>query len=355
MKNKILYVLTIIACIGVSTCITFVVVENKFKQVKIEQNKVITEVSIKEENTIKSSVEKIKDAVIYVETSYSFTNVTGGGTGFVYKVDDKYGYILTCHHVIDKTSAVNVVNNAGQTVEATILGSDELADIAVLRVSKDFVMSVAEVGDSSKLEIGDTIFSIGSPVNKEYMGSVTKGILSGKDRIVKIDEYRMDVLQTDAAINPGNSGGPIVNINGEVVGISSLKLVKDEIEGMGFAIPIEVAMAGVSQLEKGEAIIRPVLGIELIDASSTYSLYLHHINIDVNYGTVIVGLEEGYPAIKSGLQKGDVIIAIDGTTVEDSSHLRYVLCKHNINDKIKLTVMRGKDKMDFELILDKTV
>ena len=355
MKNKILYILTIIVCICVSTGITFIIVENKFKQLEIGQNKIITEVSIKEENTIKASVEKIKDAVIYVETSYSFTNVTGGGTGFVYKVDDEYGYILTCHHVIDKTSNVKVVNNAGQTVEATILGSDELADIAVLRVPKDFVMSVAEIGDSSKLEIGDTIFSIGSPVNKEYMGTVTKGILSGKDRTVKIDKYRMDVLQTDAAINPGNSGGPIVNINGEVVGIASLKLVKDEIEGMGFAIPIEVAISGSVQLEKGEAMIRPVLGVELIDASSTYSLYLHHINIDVNYGAVVVGLEDNYPASKAGLQKGDVIIEMDGVEIEDSSHLRYVLCKHNINDKIKLTVMRGKTKKEIELILDKTV
>lgn len=354
MKKKILYILTFIFGVGISTVITFIVVENKFNQLKIEQNKIITEVSIKEENTIKESVEKIKDAVIYVETSYSFTNIKGGGTGFVYKVDDEYGYILTCHHVIEKTSSVKVINNAGQTVEATILGSDEFADIAVLRVSKDFVMSVAEIGDSSKLDIGDTVFSIGSPVNKNYMGTVTKGILSGKDRTIKSDTYRMDVLQTDAAINPGNSGGPLVNVNGQVVGIASLKLVKDEIEGMGFAIPIEVAMAGIPQLEKGEPIIRPVIGVELIDASSTYSLYLHQINVYVNYGAVVASVEDDYPAAKAGLQKGDVIIDIDGTTIEDSSHLRYVLCKHSVNDKIKVTVMRGKEKKEFELILDKT-
>lgn len=354
MKKKLLYVFTICLVIGLNVGITYVMVENRFSKLKVEQDKVITEVSITEENTIKASIDKVKDAVVYIETSYSFTASKGSGTGFVYKVDDDYGYILTCYHVVDEASKISIVNNDGQIVEATVLGVDEASDVAVLRISKDAVMSVAEIGDSSKLEIGDTIFSVGSPLGQEYMGTVTKGIVSGKNRTVKPGNYRMDVLQTDAAINPGNSGGPIVNINGEVVGIASSKLVEETIEGMGFAIPIEVAISGISQLEQGKAVIRPVLGTELIDASSTYSLYLHHIDINVDYGAVVVGLEDGYPASKAGLQEGDVIIGMDGIKIEDSSHLRYILYKHNVNDKVKLTIMRGKTEKEIELTLDKT-
>lgn len=359
MKNKIFYIITIIFCIGISSGITYFVVEDKFKQIEIDQNKTITEVNIKEENTIKPAVEKIKDSVILVETYYNERGI-GSGTGFIYKTDDKYGYILTCHHVIAGSNRVIVTNNDGQTVDATVLGSDEFADIAVLRIDKDAVMSVAEIGSSANLEIGDTLFSIGSPLGEEYMGTVTRGILSGKDRTVSVDlssgSFRMDVLQTDAAINPGNSGGPLVNINGEVVGVISLKLAEEAIEGMGFAIPIEVVMSATSQLEKGEAMIRPVIGVELIDVTSTYGLYLYKINLDssIKNGVVVTKVEEGYPASKVGLQKGDVIVEIDGNKIEDFSHFRYILYKYNINDTIKLTVMRGSKEMTFDLKLEKT-
>lgn len=355
MKNKIGYIVTIICCMTLSSIFTLFIVDYKLDKLDIEEEKTITTINISEENTIKSSVDKIYDSVVLIET-YVDNQSLGSGTGFVYKEDEKFGYIMTNHHVIEAAKTVKVTNNAGLETEAIVLGSDEYADIAILKVSKESVMKVAQIGKTEVAEIGDTLFAIGSPLGSSYMGTVTKGILSGKDRMVDTGNYRMEVLQTDAAINPGNSGGPLVNVNGEVIGVISLKLVQDEIEGMGFAIPIELAMAYAPQLEKGEKIERPVIGVELIDVTSTYSLYLNRIYLDpiVEYGSVVVGVEDGYPASIAGLEKGDVIIAIDGEKIEDSSHLRYVLYKYEVGDKIKLKIIRDDKEFEKELVLDKT-
>ena len=199
------------------------------------------------ENSIALSVEKAYDGVVTV-VSYKNNQKISTGSGFVYKKDDKVGYIMTNNHVVDGADKVEVVMSNNETVEATILGKETYSDIAVLSINKDKVLSVLEIGDNSKMKLGDTVFTIGAPMGLEYSGTVTKGILSGKDRMVEVSfsgstsDYYMKVLQTDAAISPGNSGGPLLDVNGAVIGINSLKLVKDEVEGMGFAIPIEDAL-----------------------------------------------------------------------------------------------------------------
>lgn len=358
MKNKLFYVITIFICLFFNSILTFVIVDYKIDKLDLNKEKVVKEVSIVEENTIKESVSKVYDSTVLVET-YVGSRLIGSGTGFVYKTDDKYGYIMTNHHVIETAKSIKVTNTAGVVAEATLLGSDEYADIAVLQVDLNFVVSTAEIGKAVDMEIGDTVFTIGSPLGSEYMGTVTKGILSGKDRTVSVSlnsgAYRMEVLQTDAAVNPGNSGGPLVNVNGEVIGIISLKLVENEIEGMGFAIPIEIAMNYAPSLEKGEDIKRPVIGVELADVDNTYSLYLNKVYLDdnISYGSVILKVEDGYPAATAGLKKGDVIIAIDDNKIEDSSHLRYLLYKYEIGSKIKLKVIRDGKQIEIELTLDK--
>ena len=360
MKNKIIYVLIIIGCMGLSMYGTIFIMDYKLDHNKCNcENTSIKNVSVVEENTLKSSIDKVYDSVVYVGTYYR-SDLAGSGTGFVYKTDDEYGYVLTNHHVISGNYSVKVTNNDGQTVDATVLGSDEFADIAVLRIPVDAVIGVASIGESSLLNIGDTVFVVGSPLGSKYMGTVTKGILSGKDRLVNVQVssgyYVMNVLQTDAAVNPGNSGGPLVNINGEVIGIISMKLVEDKIEGMGFAIPIEVANSYVEKLEKGEAVERPVLGIEYTDVTSSYNLYLHRIRLSskVKYGVVITETIAGYPAEKIGLEKGDVIIAIDNNKISDSSYYRYILYKYDIGDKINITYIRGEEEKTVEVTLDKS-
>ena len=361
MKNKLIYVLIIIGCMGLSMYGTVLIMDYKFKHNEYTcEEKEVKSVTVTETDTIKSSIDKVYDSVVYVGTYYG-SELAGSGTGFVYKTDDKYGYVLTNHHVISGNYSIKVTNNDGQVVDADILGSDEYADIAVLRIPIDAVMSVAKFGESSDLAVGDTVFAVGSPLGSKYMGTVTKGILSGKDRLVNVKlssgYYVMNVLQTDAAVNPGNSGGPLVNMNGEVVGIISMKLVEDKIEGMGFAIPVEVASSYVEQLEKGETVERPILGIDYADVTSTYSLYLHRIKLSskVKSGVVITDTPEGYPAEKAGLQRGDVVIALDDEKISDSSYFRYILYKYKVGDKVKVTVIRGEEEKTIEVTLDKGV
>ena len=314
-----------------------------------------------EKSSLGTSISKVYDSVVMVE-SYKGEEEYSTGTGFVYKTDDKYGYVMTNQHVVSGCDKVVLVLSNDEEVEAKIVGGDEYLDIAIMTIDKSKVLQVATIGNSDDMNIGDTVFTVGSPMGYEYRGTVTSGILSGKDRMVSVNvsnsssnDWVMKVLQIDAAINPGNSGGPLVNINGEVIGVNSMKLVEDEIEGMGFAIPIEMAMSEVELLEKGEKIERPVIGVELIDATSTYSLYLYKINLDSNVksGAVVVGVEDGYPAAKAGLKKGDVIVKIDDTEIEDTSHLRYVLYKYSVGDEIKLKVIRDNKEIDVTLKLEK--
>ena len=329
------------------------------KTVDIE--KTVSKVEVSESDTIKSGVDKIYDAVVVIE-SYQGNQLSGTGTGFVYKKDDKTGYIITNNHVISGAGSVKVVSMNNESVTATVLGSDEYEDIAVLAIDSKSVLGVAEIGSSEKATIGDTVFTVGSPVGSEYMGTVTKGILSGKDRTVDVNldngsEYIMQVLQTDAAINPGNSGGPICNINGEVIGVNSLKLVQDTIEGMGFAIPIELVMTAVDRLEKGESIVRPILGVETLDTDNTYALYRNNILLDedVDSGVVIVNVQDDTPASKTGLTKGDVILEIEGTKVKDGAHLKYILYKYTVGDTIKLKYYRNKKIEEVSVKLDKAI
>lgn len=321
----------------------------------------VKKVTVTENNTIKSAVDKIYDAVLYVE-SYDGNRLISTGTGFIYKKDEKFGYLITNHHVINGASKVQVVNTAGEIVDATILGSDEYADIAVLSVDVSTVLQVAEVGASTELNLGDSLFTVGSPLGKVYMGTVTKGILSGKDRTVEVDlankgTFMMEVLQTDAAINPGNSGGPLCNINGEVIGVNSLKLVKDEIESMGFAIPIELVMATVDRLEKGEEIKRPFLGVELLDLSDYGKLNYYRIDIDekVTHGAVIANVSEDSPAQNADLKQGDVITKIDDVSIKSVAHLRFVLYKYEVGNTIKMKYNRKGKEITKDILLNKSL
>lgn len=323
--------------------------------------KTVKEVNITETNTIKEAVDKVYDAVVVVNSLYNGSNKSLG-TGVVYKVDEKYGYILTNNHVISGSTSIQVMNNNEETYDATLLGSDEYADLAVLRVDKEFVIITAKLGDSTILEIGDTVFTVGTPVSVAYRGTVTKGIISGKDRQVTVTldsggKFMMEVLQTNAAINPGNSGGPLVNINGEIIGINTLKLVQDEIEGMGFAIPIEMVTAVLDRLEAGEKIERPLLGITLTDVTDTYNLYRNQIMLSQDYtsGVVVISVENGSAAEVSGFKKGDVISKIDDTVIKDSAHFKYILYKYSVGDTITVEYYRNGDLKTVEVKLKDSV
>ena len=305
-----------------------------------------------EKNSLAASVEKIYDATVLIQ-AYKNDTLASTGTGFVYKVDSKYGYLLTNQHVVNGTEKVTLVMSNDKTVDAEILGGDEYLDLAVLRIAKEDVIQVANIGTSEKAKLGDTVFTVGSPMGYDYRGSVTSGVLSGKERMVTVsvssssNDWVMRVLQIDASINPGNSGGPLLNINGEVIGICSLKLVDSQIEGMGFAIPIEYAMSHASALENKEEIKWPVLGINMLNVTDTSMLYRYNILIDkdIKEGVVVVETADGSGAKQAGLKKGDVIVALAGKKVKDIAYLRYELYQHNAGERVEVTIIRdGKEK-----------
>lgn len=320
--------------------------------------KVIKEYKIEETATF-DAIDKVYDAVVVVETFVN-NKPSSSGTGFVYKKDDNKGYIITNNHVISDSTKVEVIMTNGDRVAATLLGSDAVGDIAVLSIPKDKVIKVAEIGNTENTKVGATVFAIGAPMGSEYSGTTTRGCVSAKNRLVTFtlnddgsNDILMKVIQTDAAINPGNSGGPLINLAGEVIGITSLKLVQEQIEGIGFAIPIEDAMKYMDELESGQAIKRPVLGVQLLDLDETYALFYSDIRIsgDVDLGAVVQVVIANTTAAEAGLKKGDVITKVGNTKIESKAELRYELYKYSVGDKVKITYYRDSKTNEIEITL----
>ena len=354
MKEKTKSILTIIITfiVGVMGTLFTLKMCGLLDKKVVEVDRTVKTVSITETNTIKESVDKIYNAVVYIESLKNGV-AKGSGSGFVYKTDDKYGYLLTNQHVISGQEKINVLFTNGKEVETELLGSDEYLDLAVLRIPKKYVTLVATIGKSEDMSLGDAIFTVGSPLGSDYYGSVTSGILSGKDRMISVavsnsrsNDWVMRVLQIDASINPGNSGGPLLNVNGEVIGICSMKLVDDEIEGMGFAIPIEYAMNHAESLENNKKIEWPVLGISMVNVTDIATLRQYNISVDkdITYGAVVLEAVKDSGAEKAGLKKGDVIIKVNDTKIKDHAYLRYELYQHQAGDTINVTYIRdGKE------------
>lgn len=320
------------------------------------------EVTVTDEG-IADAVEKLYDATVLVEIIEKDT-VAGWGSGFVYKVKGDYAYILTNHHVVDDADELKIVFTDDTETTGKIIGSDEYADVAVVRVDKDTIRQVAEIGKTEGLRLGDTVFAIGTPVGLEYKFTVTRGILSGQNRMVEMtkksgnsyfnqqvtDSWYMNLLQIDASINSGNSGGPLANCNGEVIGITNSKLSSSysvssaSIENMGFAIPIEDALNIASQLESDGEVKRPVLGVSTtsIEGAEYYKI---DIDKDIKSGAVIAEVMKDSVADEAGLKKGDVITKIGEYEVEDYKYLKYYLHRYKVGEKVKVVLIRdGKEK-----------
>ena len=324
-------------------------------------NQTSTSIKLTETNSIAESVSKVYDSVVVVE-GFSKGQMISTGTGFIYKQDQTKSYIMTNHHVVSDCDEVKIILSDSTEIDATVKGSEAYSDIAVLEVESDKVLQVATIGKSDNLKVGDTLFAVGSPEGADYAGTVTKGILSGKDRLVAValtnsttSDYYMKVLQTDAAINPGNSGGPICNINGEVIGITNMKLVDATVEGMGFAIPIEDALYYAAILEKGEDIERPYFGISMLDIADSYYLWQNEITIPekVTEGVVVIEASKDSPADKAGLKKGDIIIKLADEDRSSLAEFRYELYKHKVGEKVSVTYIRDNKEKETEVTLEK--
>lgn len=339
-KNKnilIAVILTFTICLGIFGLFYNYYLKNLIvEKTKLEKSVTVTDTGIAD------AVEKVYDSVVTIET-YVNNRAYASGTGFVFKTEGDKAYILTNSHVISNSNSVKVTFTNNKQVTADVVGSDDYSDIAVLSVNRDDILLIAETGSSEDMRVGDTTFAVGAPIDSSiYSWSVTRGILSGKDRLVEVTSsdnkstYVMEVLQTDTAINSGNSGGPLCNSNGQVIGITNMKLASSQIEGIGFAIPIEEALKYAESIISGKQISRPYLGITIYDATNYYSN---------TSGIYIEYVEQNSAADKAGLQKGDKILEVNGKEVSNSSYFKHELYKYDVGEQITIKVERnGKEK-----------
>lgn len=295
------------------------------------------------------------------ETAGGDLETASEGSGVIYKKDGDYAYVVTNNHVVADSDALQVVLNNGTKLKAKLIGKDEYSDLAVLRISSKDVKTVAQFGNSNDIKVGEPAIAIGSPLGSDYANTVTEGIISAKNRTITTKSesggtVSINAIQTDAAINPGNSGGPLINIEGQVIGINSVKISNSgaspmsggaSVEGMGFAIPSNDVVNIINQLEKNGKISRPALGITMMDlsyVSPEQQAEVLKVPASVKEGVVVGGVQNGSPADKAGLKKYDVITKIDGHEVANTTELQSELYKKNIGDTIKITFYQGKDE-----------
>lgn len=261
-----------------------------------------------------------------------YSSAESQGSGIIISND---GYIITNNHVVASSTEVSVLLNTGSEYPATVIGLDDQTDLAIIKIEPKEEITVASLGDSTKVEVGETAIAIGNPMGVEFFGSVTQGIISAVNRTVEVDNRTMNLLQTDAAINTGNSGGALVNDRAEVIGINAVKVSTSGVEGMGFAIPISEAKPIISDLlDYGYVKGRPVIGLSTRDVSS----YMAQ-QYGWPQGAQIMAITT-QNAKDAGLEQGDIITAVDGNVVASGSDLTNYKDTKSPGDTVELEVYK---------------
>lgn len=274
------------------------------------------------------------------------------GSGVIYKRGDGNAYVITNQHVVEGADDLEVVLFDETTKDADLLGSDIFTDLAVLRMDDDGVESTIERGSSDDVKVGEPAITVGNPLGQKFAGSITQGVISGKQRTIPQDinqdgrpDWQQEVIQTDAAINPGNSGGALINIDGQLIGINSMKINQEDVEGIGFAIPIDSAWPIVEELEETGKVTRPYLGLESYSLDEVpVSEWDETLNLpnDVEGGVYIWSMEQNSPAAEAGMDRLDVITALDGKDVMDMIDLRKILYQEKeVGEDIDVTYYRN--------------
>jgi serine protease Do len=320
---------------------------------------------------ITETVEKVADAVVGVtnlQTVRDFwstsetTRETGTGSGVIYKKEGDKAFIVTNYHVVEGAQELEITFDDGTKTKGTLVGSDMWTDLAVIEIDSANVTSVAEFGDSDALKRGETVIAIGNPLGLGFSGSVTVGVVSGKDRSIPIDfdnngtiDWQADVLQTDAAINPGNSGGALINLSGQLIGINSMKISEAIVEGIGLAIPMNLAKPIIEHLETTGTVNRPTMGVTLLDLRSIPSHQQQQvlkIPADVKDGVVITEVMRNSAAELAGVKKYDVIVEMDGEKIEDMVTLRkHLYNEKEVGDMMQMKVYRDGKLLEIEMEL----
>lgn len=340
----------------------------------------VSKTAVKNENSTTQAVDKVKDAVVSVityssnsqnsllgsdetDTDTNAEQVYSEGSGVIYKKEGDNAYLVTNTHVINGAKKVDIRLADGTKVPGEIVGSDTYSDIAVVKIAADKVTTVAEFGDSSQLTVGETAIAIGSPLGSEYANTVTQGIVSSLNRNVSLKSedgqaISTNAIQTDTAINPGNSGGPLINIQGQVIGITSSKIASNggtSVEGLGFAIPANDVINIIKQLEKDGKVTRPALGIHMVNLSNLSTTDLQKLKLpgNVTSGVAVRSVQKNMPA-NGHLQQYDVITKIDDKAISSTTELQSALYSHSIGDSMTITYYRNGKEETTTIKLDKS-
>ena len=340
----------------------------------------VSKAAVKNENSTTQAVDKVKDAVVSVityssnsqnslitsdetDTDTNAEQVFSEGSGVIYKKEGDTAYIVTNTHVINGAKKVDIRLADGTKVPGDIVGSDTYSDIAVVKIAADKVTTVAEFGDSNQLTVGETAIAIGSPLGSEYANTVTQGIVSSLNRNVSLKSedgqaISTNAIQTDTAINPGNSGGPLINIQGQVIGITSSKIASNggtSVEGLGFAIPANDVINIIKQLEKDGKVTRPALGIHMVNLSNLNTTDLQKLKLpgNVTSGVAVRSVQKNMPA-NGHLQQYDVITKIDDKAISSTTELQSALYSHSIGDSMTVTYYRDGKEETTTIKLDKS-
>ena len=340
----------------------------------------VSKTAVKNENSTTQAVDKVKDAVVSVitysansqnslfgstetDTDTNTEQVSSEGSGVIYKKEGNFAYLVTNTHVINGAKKVDIRLADGTKVPGEIVGSDTYSDIAVVKIAADKVTTVAEFGDSNQLTVGETAIAIGSPLGSEYANTVTQGIVSSLNRNVSLKSedgqaISTNAIQTDTAINPGNSGGPLINIQGQVIGITSSKIASNggtSVEGLGFAIPANDVINIIKQLEKDGKVTRPALGIHMVNLSNLNTTDLQKLKLpgNVTSGVAVRSVQKNMPA-NGHLQQYDVITKIDDKAISSTTELQSALYSHSIGDSMTVTYYRDGKEETTTIKLDKS-
>ncbi|HZG72145.1 MAG TPA: trypsin-like peptidase domain-containing protein [Chondromyces sp.] len=326
----------------------------------------VQQVSLDVTTDITKAVEKTKDTVVGITNIQSVNFWSGGegetqeagtGSGVIYKKAGDKAYIVTNYHVIQGAEQLEVTLSDSTKIPAKLRGGDIWTDLAVIEVDSKHIKHVAEFGNSDALKIGEPVIAIGNPLGLEFSGSVTQGVVSGLERTIPVDvngdgmvDWQSEVLQTDAAINPGNSGGALINIAGQVVGINSMKIAQEAVEGIGLSIPINFAVPVIKDLEKYGEVKRPAMGITLRNVNEVPAYHQQEtlkLPEDVKEGVMIEQVMPNSPAAQAGLQELDVIVKLDNENVADVLALRkYLYNEKEAGDQMKITFYRNGKRQE---------
>jgi S1-C subfamily serine protease len=315
--------------------------------VKKEKNMIIPA----DEDLIIEAVEKVGKSVVNIasvrmvqDQLFRVFPIEGVGSGIL--IDSK-GFILTNNHVVDKANNLRVTLKDGNIFNGKVIGTDEISDLAIVKVDSTEALPEAQLGNSDHLRIGKIVIAIGNPFGLAGGPTVTAGIVSALNRSLQFESGALELIQTDAAINPGNSGGPLVNTSGEVIGINTAKM--PYAQGIGFAVPINTAKEIMKELiENGRVINRPWIGISAIRITRQLAQYY---KLPTNEGVLIAQVEPQSPADYADLRKGDIIEAIDGNKITDPSQMSSDIWKRRINEKLVITINRYGRRYDCQVEL----